>query len=76
MATAVSSQTPIIDSPPERWVGVRFWKDALGISNKTVRKWIKEKFLPAPVTFGNTLRWRRAAAEAFLAEREREAADA
>jgi predicted DNA-binding transcriptional regulator AlpA len=58
-------------APGDRLIGFHEMCDALGVAERTLRKWVAQKRVPKPIHLGSRrLKWRWSTVSKFLAELE------
>ena len=68
---AATRATLVIDAPAhEHLLDANALAKTLAVSPKTIRRWRDEGRLPPAIDLGGVLRWRRAAVDVWLAQRE------
>jgi predicted DNA-binding transcriptional regulator AlpA len=68
-----AKKSPVVIPDEERWVGFDWWTERLGVTRRSVERYIILGTIPQPVRFGGALRWRVSTARAHMDAMERAA---
>jgi len=58
-----------MDDMNSRFVDIKWVATYLGVSSRTIRRWLREGRFLAPVRVGRGLRWRLSDLERYISER-------